>query len=100
MDNESSQIIIDFNNHAKKIFFSLFDKFIDSTKQLDRRKDDNVFQQQQGKFLNSLKNQLEDIAREFLHNNRALENISQLTRQLTEGINAYLYEFRQKTRSL
>jgi hypothetical protein len=53
--NEFPQEIVDFDNKAKKIFFSLYENFARSAKQLDRQKDDNVFQQQQSKYLNTLK---------------------------------------------
>jgi len=48
--NEFPQEIVDFDNKAKKIFFSLYENFAGSAKQLDRRKDDNVFQHQQNKY--------------------------------------------------
>lgn len=98
--NESSQILIDFNNRAKKIFFSLFERFKESAKLLDRAQDDNVFQQQQGKYLQTLKQQLESLALELLNKNSSVGNIRQLNKNLTDEINEYVNEFRQKSRSL
>ncbi|HEY1871432.1 MAG TPA: hypothetical protein VGG71_10250 [Chitinophagaceae bacterium] len=98
--DESSQILIDFNNRAKKIFFSLYAKFKESAKILDRTKDDNVFQQQQSKYLQTLKQQLESLALEIMSKNSLVENNSQLNKKLTDEIDEYLKEFRQKSRSL
>ena len=98
--NEFPQEIVDFDNKAKKIFFSLYENFAQSAKQLDRQKDDNVFQQQQSKYLNTLKTQLENLAQESLNKNSSLKNINLLNKKLRDEINAYLNEFMQKSRSL
>ena len=96
----SSQILIDFNKRAQKIFFSLYGKFKESAKLLDRARDDNVFQQQQSKYLQTLKQQLESLALEILNKNRSVGNNSQLNKKLTDEINEYVKEFKQKSRSL
>jgi len=98
--SEFSQEIVEFDNKAKKIFFSLYENFAASAKQLDRKKDDNVFQHQQGKYLNTLKTQLENLAQDLLNKNSSLKNSNLLNKRLRDGINAYLNEFRQKSRSL
>jgi len=98
--NEFAQEIVDFDNKAKKIFFSLYEKFAESTKQLDRKKDDNVFQQQQSKYLSTLKTQLENLAQDLLNKKSSVKNINLLNKKLRDEINAYLNEFRQKSRSL
>lgn len=96
----SSQILIDFNKRAQKVFFPLYEKFKESTKLLNRVRDDNVFQQQQSKYLQTLKQQLESLALEILNKNRSVGNNSQLNKKLTDEINEYVNEFRQKSRSL
>jgi len=98
--SEFAQEIVDFGNKAKKIFFSLYEKFVGSAKELDREKDDNVFQQQQSKYLNTLKTQLENLAQDLLNKNNSLKNITLLNKKLRDEINIYLNEFRQKSRSL
>ena len=100
MDSEFAQLSVDFNNNARKIFFVLYTEFSDSIKKLDRKRDDNVFQQQQGKYIHALKSQLEDLAREILNKNRTAKSIEQLNRRLMDEINMYLNQFRQKSRSL
>ena len=96
----SSQILIDFNKRAQKVFFPLYEKFKESAKLLDRVRDDNVFQQQQSKYLQTLKQQLESLALEILNKNRSVGKNSQLNKKLTDEINEYMKEFRQKSRSL
>jgi hypothetical protein len=98
--NEFPQEIVDVDNKAKKIFFSLYENFAESAQQPDRKKDDNVFQQQQSKHLNTLKTQLEDLAQDLLNKNSSLKNINLLNKKLRDEINTYLNEFRQKSRSL
>ena len=98
--NEFPQEIVDFDNKAKKIFFSLYENFAGSAKQLDRQKDNNVFQQQQSKYLNTLKTQLENLARDILDKTSSLKNINLLNKKLRDEINIYLNEFTQKSRSL
>jgi hypothetical protein len=96
----SSQILIDFDARAQKIFFSLYAKFKGSAKLLDRTQDDNVFQQQQGKYLQTLKQQLESLALEILDKNSPVGDSSQLNKKLADEINEYVKEFTQKSRSL
>jgi len=98
--NEFAQEIMEFDNKAKKIFFSLYEQFARSARQLDRKKDDNVFQQQQGKYLKTLKTQLENLAQDLLSKNSSLKNINLLNKRLRDEINLYMDEFRQKSRSL
>lgn len=98
--NEFAQEIMEFDNKAKKIFFSLYEQFAGSARQLDRKKDDNVFQQQQGKYLKTLKTQLENLAQDLLSKNSSLKNINLLNKRLRDEINLYMDEFRQKSRSL
>jgi len=98
--NEFAQEIVEFDNKAKKIFFSLYEQFAGSAKQLDRKKDDNVFQQQQGKYLKTLKTELENLAGDLLSKNSSLKNINLLNKKLRDEITIYMDEFRQKSRSL
>jgi len=94
-----SQILIDFNEKAKKIFFSLYDQFGQTARRLDRTKDNNVFQQQEGKYLATLKHQLELLALEMMKRNKTT-NMSQLNKKLTDTVSQFLNEFKQKSKSL
>jgi len=100
MNKGFDQVEFDFNTKAIKIFFSLFDRFKDSTSRLDRKKDENVFQQQLGKYQYSLKEQLEMIAKELFEKNKTIINISQFNKILSDRISYYLNEFRLKSSSV
>jgi len=95
-----AQILVEFNDKAQNIFISLYENFKVSARKLDRTRDNNVFQQQEGKYLATLKYQLESLAREFLGKHKTSTNISQLNKKLTDTVNGYLNEFKQKSRSL
>ena len=98
--DELAQVIIEFNEKANQSFFSLYEKFAAAIKPLSRQKDDNVFQQQQGKYLQTLKTELEYLARQLLDKNKIQQNYNLLNKKLTDEISMYLNEFKQKSRSL
>lgn len=100
MDKWLEQLSNDFTVKAQRLFISTYENFRLSTKDLDRQKDENVFQLQLGKYLNTLKSQLENIARELLAGNKAIKNIGHVNKVLNDNITIYLREFRQKARLL
>jgi len=100
MEKDLEQIEVEFNNDAKKVFFSLFAKFEGAVRQLNRFKDDNVFQQLQGKYVYTLKIQLGDIASELINKSKALKNLDELKKELSREIDQYAREFINKSRSL
>ena len=100
MEKEIEQVKNEFDSNAVKIFFSIYEKFETAVKQLNRRRDENVFQQIQGKYVFTLKNQLENLAKEILNKHHQLTLIHHLSRILTDSINFYLKKFVQKSGSL
>ena len=97
---DNSQILVNFNEKAKKIFFSLYDQFRLSARRLDRTRDNNVFQQQEAKYLATLKHQLELLAVEMMKRNETKSDMDQLNKKLTYTVSQFLNEFKQKSRSL
>jgi hypothetical protein len=97
--DDITKIVVAYNNEAQKVFFSLYEKFKVSVEKLDRGRDDNVFQQQQGKYLQTLKYQLQSLALEFLGKDKS-SNYARINKKLADAINIYLNEFRQKSKSL
>src|ERR1043165_9921223 len=97
---DTSQILVDFNGKANKIFFSLSDQFRQTARRLDRTKDNNVFEQQEAKYIATLKHQLESLALELINKNKTTANINQLNKKLTDTVSEFLNEFKQKSRSL
>jgi len=100
MDNDFEQVTAEFNTKAQRLFFLSYERFRYSTKGLDRKKDENVFQQQLGKYMYTLKLQLEGIASELLQKNKTLKDIDKFSRVLIDKINSYLSEFTQKSKAL
>lgn len=100
MDREFDQLSVDFNTKAQKLFSSVYEKFRLCTKRLDRQKDENVFQLQLAKYLDTLKSELESVASELLGRNKTIRNIDYCNKVLKDNINIYLQEFRQKARLL
>ena len=100
MDKEYEQLSVEFTTKAQKLFIFAYENFRDSTRKLDRQKDENVFQLQIGKFLATLKLQLEQTAQELLQKNRAIKNIEQGRQVLKDKIGLYLAEFKLKATSI
>jgi len=100
MKKEYEELSAEFTIKAQKLFIFTYEKFRDSTRNLDRQKDENVFQLQVGKFLATLNQQLEQIANELLRKNKAIKNADQDSMVLKNQINIYLAEFRQKAKLL
>ena len=100
MESGFEQLSVDFTAKAQMLFISTYEKFRLSTKKLDRLNDENVFQLQLGKYLNTLRSELESIAHELLMRNKGIKDISHCNKFLRDKIAVYLIEFRQKARSL
>ena len=100
MDKSFAQLSVDFSTKAQKLFISNYDRFRLSAKKLDRLTDENVFQMQLGKYLSTLKSELENIAHDLLMKNKTIKNIGDCNQFLADKISIYLREFRQKARLL
>lgn len=100
MDRGFEQLSIDFTTKAQKLFISTYEEFSLATKKLHRHKDENVFQLQLGKYLTTLRSQLETIAQESAVKNKTTKNIDYYNKLLADKIAIYLREFKQKARLL
>lgn len=100
MDRGLEQLSVDFSTKAQKLFMSTYDKFRMSAKKLDRLRDENVFQMQLGKYLFTLRSELENVAHDLLMKNKTMKDIDHCNQFLANKISIYLREFRQKARSL
>ena len=100
MDRGFEQLTVDFSTKAQRLFTSTYEKFRLSTKGLDRQKDENVFQLQLGKYMDTLRSELESVAYELLVRNNKIKNIEHCNKILKDNINIYLREFWQKARLL
>jgi hypothetical protein len=100
MEKGSVRVELEFNEQAYRVAEHLFDQFEDASKALDRSRDDNVFQQLCGKYLFSLRMQLEHLAKGLIEKYRSLPDINHLAKRLTASVNAYVDEFRQRAEAL
>jgi len=99
MRKDLDELEIEFNYRANETFYLLFEKFEKTVKELNRRKDENVFQQERAKYMNSLKSELERIAISLVEKYREIKEVNQLRRNLTNRINEYVQEFMMKSQS-
>ena len=93
------QVLVDFNSSARKQLASLLSQFISNVHQINRRGNENVFQQLQARYTNSFKDQLEELAKSLIHKYRSVDE-QQLNNRLRNNIAIYLQEFLQQTKSL
>jgi len=100
MDADSEHLSIEFHNRARNLFFSHFRDFNIAIEQVDRRKDERTFLQQQEKYLSSLQQQLQLIAQEIINKNHSCRNIGQLSQKLNYFISDYMHQFVMKVNAL
>jgi hypothetical protein len=93
------QVLVDFNSNARKLLAFLLSQFMSNVHQINRRENENVFQQLQARYTNSFKDQLEALAKNLIHKYRAVDE-QQLNNRLRNNIAIYLQEFLQQTKSL
>ena len=93
------QVLVDFNSSARKQLASLLSQFMSNVHQINRKGNENVFQQLQARYTNSFKDQLEELAKSLIHKYRSVDE-QQLNNRLRNNIAIYLQEFLQQTKSL
>ena len=91
------KIIVDFNDSARKVMASFLEKFMTNADLLSRRSDENVFQQLQARYADSLKAQLNSLAKSYLYQFRSVD-MQQLNNRLINSIEIYIHEFLRQTR--
>ncbi len=91
------KIIVDFNDSARKVMASFLEKFMTNADSLNRRNDENVFQQLQARYADSLKAQLNSLAKSYLYQFRSVD-MQQLNNRLINSIEIYIHEFLRQTR--
>lgn len=89
---------IGFEKKANTLFFKLFDEFRERTVCIDRRSCESFFQNLQGTYSIRLKSELEQLAMNFIEQERSLKD--ELNSLLSGSIRFYLHEFLLRSRSL
>lgn len=100
MPVDQERISVEFHLAARAIFFQLSKKFRKDAGPLSREVDENVFQQQQSRFLFTLKTRLDDLAMGIMDKYKQCNPSDALRLTLTGYINSYLSEFEQKNKFL
>jgi len=100
MQRDLEELTVEFNQRATDAFYLLYARFENRAQELDRRKNENVFQQTLAKYLYTLKTDLENIAVGMMEKNQAIREFEHLKRNLTNRIHDYIQEFNTKSQSL
>ena len=98
--SNNQQLNIQFHDRAGEAMQVLYREFIYCTASLDRQRDENVFQQQQGKYTALLKHRLDRIALELMESLETDADHNTWNLTVSRFIQDYLSEFGQKIRSL
>lgn len=98
MDNEVIVQITRFRASSARLFQMLYEDFDANARKLDRQKDENVFLQLQGRYLNELEKQLKGIAQKMMSTHSTAGNMKELQNELTKQISFTLSQFAKKTR--
>jgi hypothetical protein len=99
MHPDIDNIKADFRDTAGRIFQSTFSLFVKSVAKLDRRRDENVFQQLQGRYADELENRLSETARAVIERNGEKADSNVLRKELADEISYFVSEFLVKARS-
>lgn len=89
-----------FHNKANDAMTHLFHDFKKHMAPVNRRHDENVFQQQLGIYAGRLKNQLDGIAHNMLDDAAGTLPRNEWSHALSNFIAAYVSEFKAKAKSL
>lgn len=94
MEKDIDRLQIEFNDSARHLFYQLYEKFSLAT---TGSKELHVYTQLKGKFLYTLKLQLDELAKKFIDKNRENSKLEKLQKVLPGIISRYMEEFRNKT---
>jgi hypothetical protein len=100
MHRDIDELGIEFNFQAKETYYSLYVRFTNVARALNRDKDENVFQLTRSQYCHAMKSELEKIAMSVIEKNLELQDVTQLKRNLTNRINDYLQEFMMKSQTI
>ena len=100
MRRDIDELDVQFNFNAKEAFYLLYTRFNAAAKDLDRQRDENVFQQTRAQYRSVLKKELERLAMAIIENNQEVQEMNLLRRNLTNRINDYLQEFMAKSQGI
>ena len=100
MRTDIDEIDVEFNFKAKETFHLFYTKFNAAAKELDRKTNQNIFEQTVAKYRFALQIELERIAIGMIENSGQIQDMNVLKRNLTTTINDYLREFMIKSQGV
>lgn len=87
-----------FENEARRIYFSALESFQFKTKGINRKTDEQIFRELCHQQFQSLRSELEGTAQSLLTRHQHAEQIASINQQLQHSIQDFLHQFVQKTR--
>ena len=100
MRTDIDEIDVEFNFKAKETFHLFYTRFNAAAKDLDRKMNQNIFDQTQVKYRFALQAELERIAIRMIENSGQIQDLNLLRANLSSSINEYLREFVIKSQEL
>ena len=99
MEEDMERTIVEFNNHAAKIYSRLFEQFRNSIRNINRNEEENVFKMQLSKYSLELRKQLEQQIKNLLGSSDP-KIYKEVEAVLSAKINYYFQEFILKCNAL
>jgi hypothetical protein len=98
MKEDVENAVVEFTNYAAKIYSWGFNQFRNSIRNINRRKEENVFKMQLAKYASELKKQLAQHVKLVADSHPEMHK--QIESVLSEKIDYYLQAFWQKCSAL
>lgn len=98
MTDDNEHIHVEFHSRARAIFFSYVQRFEWNGADVNRQRDEYQFQLLKDRYINTLKQDLEQCASQLLQENQNNRRLKELDLQLQYLIKDYLHLFVLKTR--
>lgn len=98
--HDSERVHVLFHNRAGEALLSLYREFKHSVASIDRQWDENVFQQQLGKYTVLLRHRLESIAIDLMNQLQTGDDRNKWSHTANGFIGEYMREFGLKVRTL
>ena len=100
MENDIAIVISRYRDLSSKISERIYDEFKRKIESLDRRRDENVFQLVQARYINELEKQLHHEVEKMVEKYKTNTNVTLLRHELGNQASYILSEFLQKAKSM
>lgn len=100
MGNGNEQMQVEFHNKANAMFVSVYQTFETATYGLSRRNEEYKFQQLKKRYVTTLEQELQAVAKDVLANHRNEKQLNEMNQIFHQSIKNYLHRFVQKINDL